>query len=77
MFANCMFLFLEGDNSYWELYYAVGLLSITATAFTLVGCLCCRRNRPKGFKVCNTTKKLQQFDFQTNKLLVTSIFVQC
>ncbi|CAK9833376.1 Serine/threonine-protein kinase LMTK1 [Anthophora retusa] len=38
----------------WERYwiqYTLGLLSITATAFTLVGCLCCRKSRrPKGFQ---------------------------
>nr|XP_012137748.1 PREDICTED: rho-associated protein kinase 2-like [Megachile rotundata] len=41
-------------SSKWERYwiqYTLGLLSITATAFTLVGCLCCRRpRRPKGFQ---------------------------
>ncbi|XP_015588989.1 uncharacterized protein LOC107264820 isoform X3 [Cephus cinctus] len=39
---------------YWERYwlrYTVGLFSITVTAFTLVGCLCCRRHRrPAGFQ---------------------------
>ncbi|KOC60142.1 Serine/threonine-protein kinase LMTK1 [Habropoda laboriosa] len=38
----------------WERYwiqYTLGILSVTATAFTLVGCLCCRRpRRPKGFQ---------------------------
>ncbi|XP_076625276.1 uncharacterized protein LOC143343851 isoform X1 [Colletes latitarsis] len=41
-------------SSKWERYwiqYTIGLLSVTATAFTLVGCLCCRRpRRPKGFQ---------------------------
>ncbi|CAD1469600.1 unnamed protein product, partial [Heterotrigona itama] len=41
-------------SSKWERYwiqYTLGLLSVTATAFTLVGCLCCRRpRRPKGFQ---------------------------
>ncbi|KOX77354.1 Serine/threonine-protein kinase LMTK1 [Melipona quadrifasciata] len=41
-------------SSKWERYwiqYILGLLSVTATAFTLVGCLCCRRpRRPKGFQ---------------------------
>ncbi|OXU24143.1 hypothetical protein TSAR_007773 [Trichomalopsis sarcophagae] len=39
---------------HWELHwlkYTIGLIGITVTAFTLVGCLCCRRNRrPKGFQ---------------------------
>ncbi|XP_011496834.1 PREDICTED: uncharacterized protein LOC105361376 [Ceratosolen solmsi marchali] len=42
---------------HWELNwlkYIIGLLGITITAFTLVGCLCCRRNRrPKGFQDCS------------------------
>ncbi|XP_029032499.2 STE20-like serine/threonine-protein kinase isoform X1 [Osmia bicornis bicornis] len=41
-------------SSKWERYwiqYTLGILSVTATAFTLVGCLCCRRpRRPKGFQ---------------------------
>ncbi|KAG7202421.1 hypothetical protein KM043_018733 [Ampulex compressa] len=41
-------------SSHWQHYwiqYTIGLLSVTATAFTLVGCLCCRRHkRPKGFQ---------------------------
>lgn len=45
------------SSSKWEQYwiqYTLGLLSVTATAFTLVGCLCCRRpRRPKGFQVIN------------------------
>lgn len=44
-------------SSKWEQYwiqYTLGLLSVTVTAFTLVGCLCCRRpRRPKGFQVIN------------------------
>ncbi|XP_012284175.1 uncharacterized protein LOC105701736 isoform X2 [Orussus abietinus] len=39
---------------HWEHYwlrFTVGLLGVTATALTLVGCLCCKRNRrPKGFE---------------------------
>ncbi|XP_058807838.1 uncharacterized protein LOC131673673 isoform X3 [Phymastichus coffea] len=32
---------------------SLGLLSTTITAFTLIGCLCCHRNRrPKGFEDC-------------------------
>lgn len=38
----------------WEHYwmrYAIALSSVTATAVTLAGCLCCQRHRrPKGFK---------------------------
>ncbi|XP_017892455.1 STE20-like serine/threonine-protein kinase isoform X3 [Ceratina calcarata] len=51
---------IETDLSYiyppreWEQYwiqYTLIVLSITATAFTLVGCLCCRKHRrPKGFQ---------------------------
>ncbi|XP_078037624.1 uncharacterized protein LOC144470414 isoform X2 [Augochlora pura] len=41
-------------TSGWERYwvqYMIAVLSITAAAFTLVGCLCCRRpRRPKGFQ---------------------------
>ncbi|XP_076657724.1 uncharacterized protein LOC143361906 isoform X2 [Halictus rubicundus] len=41
-------------SSRWEQYwvqYMIALLGITAAAFTLVGCLCCRRpRRPKGFQ---------------------------
>ncbi|KAL7288681.1 hypothetical protein TKK_0017407 [Trichogramma kaykai] len=40
-------------SEHWEtswLMYGISLLGITTTTFTLVGCLCCRRKRPKGFK---------------------------
>lgn len=39
----------------WERYwmrYAIAMSSVTATALTLAGCLCCQRHRrPKGFQV--------------------------
>nr|XP_033333413.1 rho-associated protein kinase 2-like isoform X3 [Megalopta genalis] len=51
---------IQTDLSYihitsgWERYWIqcmIAVLSITAAAFTLVGCLCCRRpRRPKGFQ---------------------------
>ncbi|KAJ8682704.1 hypothetical protein QAD02_018496 [Eretmocerus hayati] len=41
---------LRHFEQHW-IKYAVGLLTVTVTAFTLVGCLCCRRNsRSKGFQ---------------------------
>ncbi|XP_014213844.1 intracellular protein transport protein USO1-like isoform X2 [Copidosoma floridanum] len=42
-------LFKHWDDNW--LKYTIGILSITVSAFTLVGCLCCHRNRrPKGFQ---------------------------
>ncbi|XP_012226188.1 uncharacterized protein [Linepithema humile] len=42
------------SSSQWEHYwlrYAIALSSVTATALTLAGCLCCQRHRrPKGFQ---------------------------
>ncbi|XP_076476276.1 uncharacterized protein LOC117153275 isoform X1 [Bombus vancouverensis nearcticus] len=63
-------------SSKWERYwiqYILGLLSVTATAFTLVGCLCCRRpRRPKGFQ--DKTGKCNQEFKDGNNIGQESVF---
>ncbi|XP_070167171.1 uncharacterized protein [Polyergus mexicanus] len=48
----------------WEHYwmrYAIALSSVTATALTLAGCLCCQRHRrPKGFKEFKDGSSIEQ-----------------
>ena len=46
---------IDSWSSHWENHwprYALGTLGFVVIAFTLAGCLCCRRQRrPKGFQV--------------------------